>query len=223
MNRTILNLKLNHQALRHGIAARQVSFLRGGIEDQSPGAKIDGDVAQLEKVHADDGIGLAGELGIARQITDKHGHVAGTNGTELNFREGGRFPLEISVKVETLRRVRIQLQFFGNSLAHHADGRASVQDELQVGLVSDAAFDLDKVPGRQAGKAVRCQARSQMAWVGRLPAKAEGKKRLRQARENSQRFMEFASAAAAARTSFRLPARSLNSPRSLRPIKFVCA
>jgi DNA-binding winged helix-turn-helix (wHTH) protein len=118
----------------------------------------------LEKVHADDGIGLAGELGIASQITDKHDHIAGTNGTELNFRERGRFPLEISVKVETLRRVGIQLQLFSNSLADHADGRTRVQNELQVGLVSDAALDLDKVPGDQPER--QFAARRDLRWPG---------------------------------------------------------
>ena len=34
-------------------------------------------------------------------------------------------------------------------MVDHADARASVQDELQIGLVSDAAFDLDQVPGRK--------------------------------------------------------------------------
>jgi hypothetical protein len=38
--------------------------------------------------------------------------------------------LEISVKVETLSPVRIQLQSLGKSLADNADGRARVQYEI---------------------------------------------------------------------------------------------
>jgi hypothetical protein len=67
----------------------------------------------------------------------------------LNFRYRGGFPLEISVKVETLSRVRIKVQFLGHSLADNADARAGVQDELQVSLIPDTAFHLNKVPGRK--------------------------------------------------------------------------
>lgn len=149
VNRTILNLKLNHQALGHGITAGQISFRRIRVEDQMTGAEINGEVVQLEEVHADDGVCLAGEIGIAGQIANKHSYIGCSNGTELNLRNGSGFPLEISVKVETLSRVRIQLQFLGNSLPDNADGGASVQDEPQMRVISDAAFHLDKVPGRK--------------------------------------------------------------------------
>jgi hypothetical protein len=88
-------------------------------------------------------------------------NVGCTNRTELNLRQGGRFPIEILIKVETLRRMPVQLEFFGNSFADHADARTRIQDEFQMGLVSDAALDLDKVPGdkpegqRAAGRIFR--------------------------------------------------------------------
>jgi hypothetical protein len=114
-----------------------------------PGAEIDGEVAQPKKIHADDGVCLAPELRIVGEIADKHNNVGCLNGTELNLRYGGGFPLEISVEVETLSRVRTQLQFLGNFLADDADGSASVQHELQMGLAPDSAFHLDEVPGRK--------------------------------------------------------------------------
>jgi hypothetical protein len=42
--------------------------------------------------------------------------VESPNGTKLNFRESGSFPLELSVKIEALSRARIQLQLFSNSV-----------------------------------------------------------------------------------------------------------
>jgi hypothetical protein len=48
-----------------------------------------------------------------------------------------------------LSPLHIQLQFLGNSLADNADGSASVQDELEMGLVPDLAFNLNEVPRRK--------------------------------------------------------------------------
>jgi hypothetical protein len=143
-NRTILNPKLNHQALRHGISAGNIRCDFGGFEDQTSGGKIDGDVSQVEQVHPDDGIRFSGKLGVADQITDKHDHVGCTNRTELNFRPSGCFPLEILIKIETLRGMRVQLQLFGNSFPDHAGTR--IQDKFQMFLVSEAPLDLNEGP-----------------------------------------------------------------------------
>jgi hypothetical protein len=112
---------------------------------------------------------------------------------------------------ETLQELRRMARIDRRFLADNADRSASVQGELQMGLVSDAAFNLDEVPGRKpewqwtAG----CDFGS-LGWSS--ARKGEGKKRLRKARENSRRFMKFASAAVAARTSFRVTRSGLNSP-----------
>jgi hypothetical protein len=121
--------------------------LRSGMKGQFPGREIDGDVTQFQQVHANDGVDIPGKLGIAGQMANQHDNVVCAGGIERNFREGSGFPLEVSVKVETLCRLALQFQFSCNSLVDNANGRARVQDELQVGLGSDAAFDLDKVPG----------------------------------------------------------------------------
>jgi hypothetical protein len=46
--------------------------------------------------------------------------------------------------------MKFKVEFVGNLSVHNADRRASVQDELKVGLRSDSALHLDQVSGRES-------------------------------------------------------------------------
>jgi hypothetical protein len=78
-------------------------------------------------------------------------------------------------------------------------------------LVPNAAFNLDKVPEKSRNGRELPDIFSE--GFGRSSArKVKGRKMLRKDRDRSHRCMEFASAADAARSSFRPAASGFNSP-----------
>ena len=113
------------------------------------GFKIDAEVAESQQVHTNDGVSIPGELGIFRQAPDEDDHVGSVDWAELKIGQRGGFPLEFSIEVEALRGASVELELVGNFRVDDANCRARVQDELQVGLCSNAAFDLYEVAGSE--------------------------------------------------------------------------
>lgn len=107
--------------------------------------EVNAEVAEFEQVHADDGIGILGEFGILHQATNEHGDGGTVDWAELKFGKGGGLPFEFSVEVEALSRPAIEVEPVGDFPVDDGDGRAGIEDELQVGLRADAAFDLDEI------------------------------------------------------------------------------